>query len=148
MERFRIFALVDAAFSIVLFLIFSLPLTLGLTALQHSHGQLPGVVIGAGLGANTALGLGLGVPLGLYLTCGLLPEFFLERGSDCRLCRTRSPALCPLLPTDDARRGARVRGVVSAGTLAQRRTSHRTRVGTIMVRIGALKHPIDRMKYG
>jgi len=75
MERFRIFAFVSAAITIVSFLILSIPMTLGLTALQHAHGQLPGVVIGAALGANTALGLGLGVPLGLYLSCALYQNF-------------------------------------------------------------------------
>ena len=71
MERYRVFALVNAFITIALFLLISFPAVWTVKALQRTHGRLPGAVIGSSLGATVALGLGIGVPLGLYATCAL-----------------------------------------------------------------------------
>lgn len=75
MQRYRIFALVDAIITIALFVLFCLPMAWHLKTLQRAHVVPPGTLIYAEFGATTALGLALGVPLGLYLTCGLYRYF-------------------------------------------------------------------------
>ncbi len=71
MERYRFFALVNAFITIALFLLLAYPVVAVVQALQHTHGRLPGGVIGGALGATVAVGLGVGVPLGLYATCAI-----------------------------------------------------------------------------